>query len=190
MKWQSENPEKAKKKYARYRDVNKETLKLRQKEFYKNNPCKKQKYGKKWRMNNSIQIKQIAKKYYKEKRAEILEKSKKYHKKRLESDIGYRILCMLRSRLHKALKNNQKYGHTLELLGCSIQELKKHLESQFTVGMSWGNHGLYGWHIDHKKPCASFDLTDPEQQKACFHYTNLQPLWAEENLSKSDKIYA
>jgi hypothetical protein len=54
--------------------------------------------------------------------------------------------------------------------------------------MSWGNYGLHGWHVDHIIPCASFDLTDPEQQRQCFHYTNLQPLWAEDNLRKSDKL--
>ena len=54
--------------------------------------------------------------------------------------------------------------------------------------MTWENHGRYGWHIDHIMPCSSFDLTDPEQQKKCFHYTNLQPLWAHENMSKGAKI--
>ncbi len=65
---------------------------------------------------------------------------------------------------------------------------REHLEKQFKEGMTWENHGLYGWHIDHIIPCASFDLTDLEQQKKCFHYTNLQPLWAKENLIKGVKI--
>ena len=65
-----------------------------------------------------------------------------------------------------------------------MAELKAYLELQFTDGMTWENRG--NWHIDHIRPCASFDLTDPEQQKQCFHYTNLQPLWAADNLAKSD----
>jgi len=81
-----------------------------------------------------------------------------------------------------------KENKTVELLGCSIEECKSYLESKFIEGMSWDNHGLYGWHIDHIIPCASFDLTDPAQQQKCFHYTNLQPLWAEENLKKGCKI--
>ena len=60
-------------------------------------------------------------------------------------------------------------------------------ESLFQSGMTWENHGKYGWHIDHIRPCSSFDLTDPEQQKLCCHYTNLQPLWAKDNLSKGYK---
>jgi hypothetical protein len=71
------------------------------------------------------------------------------------------------------------------MIGCSVDACRKHIEQQFLTGMDWDNYGT--WHIDHIRPCASFDLTDPEQQKQCFHYTNLQPLWAAENLAKSDK---
>jgi len=73
----------------------------------------------------------------------------------------------------------------LDLLGCTVEELRAHLEKQFKRGMSWSNYGR--WHIDHIRPCASFDLTDPEQQRICFHYSNLQPLWAEENMRKGAK---
>ena len=90
--------------------------------------------------------------------------------------------------MNKALKNNNKTSKSLELLGSTIQEAREHLEKQFKEGMTWDNHGHKGWHIDHIIPCASFDLTDPEQQKKCFHYTNLQPLWAKENISKGSKI--
>jgi len=72
----------------------------------------------------------------------------------------------------------------MKLVGCSIDQLKQHIEKQFKKGMSWDNWGIYGWHIDHIKPCASFDLTKESEQKKCFHYTNLQPLWAKENLKK------
>jgi hypothetical protein len=73
----------------------------------------------------------------------------------------------------------------MELLGCSISDFRKYLEKQFSEGMTWDNHGFNGWHIDHIKPCASFDLTIPEEQQKCFHYSNMQPLWAQDNLSKS-----
>lgn len=76
----------------------------------------------------------------------------------------------------------------MELIGCDIEHLIKHLESQFRDGMSWDNYGIKGWHIDHIIPCNAFNLWNPEEQKKCFHYTNLQPLWASENLAKSDRI--
>jgi hypothetical protein len=79
----------------------------------------------------------------------------------------------------------RKVGKTIELAGCSLEDLMKHLESKFTEGMTWENYGR--WHIDHIRPCASFSLEDPEEQKKCFHWTNLQPLWAIDNLRKSDK---
>lgn len=94
---------------------------------------------------------------------------------------------LLKKRIRCALKRSKstKSFKTQELIGCSIEELKIHLESLFKPGMTWENRGVNGWHIDHIRPCVSFNLSDPEQQKQCFHYTNLQPLWAEENMSKN-----
>ena len=89
-----------------------------------------------------------------------------------------------RRRVGRALKGIVKSNHTLEMIGCSAIELKDYIESKFQYGMSWENYGREGWHVDHIRPCASFDLSDPEQQEECFHYTNLQPLWAKDNLSK------
>lgn len=91
----------------------------------------------------------------------------------------------LRTRLNNALKN--KSGSAVTDLGCSIDELIIYLENLFLPGMTWENKGRYGWHIDHIIPLASFDLTKREQTKKACHYTNLQPLWAKDNLSKGSK---
>ncbi len=101
-----------------------------------------------------------------------------------------RLPAALRARIHLAIKsgNGKKAAKSVELLGCTISQAKAHLEAQFRPGMNWDNHGRYGWHIDHIRPCASFDLTDPEQQRQCFHYTNLQPLWWDENIRKGAKV--
>lgn len=96
------------------------------------------------------------------------------------------LIQNLRNRLYMALKGKLKLLTTKKLLGCSLEEFWKHLESQFQPGMTRENYGK--WHVDHIKPCISFDLTKISQQKKCFHYTNLQPLWAEENLKKGSKI--
>ncbi len=107
-------------------------------------------------------------------------------KERRQMNIDYRIKINLRGRIYKAIKRNSKSESTLVLIGCSIEELKVYLSSMFVEGMSWDNYGK--WHIDHIIPCASFDLNDTEQQKRCFHYTNLQPLWAIDNIKKSNKL--
>ena len=107
---------------------------------------------------------------------------------RYKTDIQYKLSKLLRNRLQKSLKNKWKSGSAIKDLGCTIDELKTHLESKFQLGMTWDNWGFEGWHIDHIKPLASFDLTDREQFLIACHYTNLQPLWAKDNMAKSDKI--
>ena len=94
----------------------------------------------------------------------------------------------LKERIRVALKGIAKAGKTVELLGCSIKELRVYIESKFKEGMSWDNYGRYGWHIDHIRPCSSFNLSDPVQQRECFHHTNLQPLWWIDNLKKGATI--
>lgn len=95
---------------------------------------------------------------------------------------------ILRTRVYTSLKNYNKIGnkqHTMEYIGCSITELRTYLENLFSKDMTWENQGE--WHIDHIKPCASFNLNDEDERNACFHYTNLQPMWGIENISKNDK---
>jgi hypothetical protein len=103
-----------------------------------------------------------------------------------KTDIIYKIKRRLRRRVKDYLKRKDRLT-TIELLGCSIEQCIRHLESLFTEGMSWENYGFKGWHIDHIIPCASFNLLDPEEQKKCFNYKNLQPLWWWDNLSKEAK---
>jgi len=127
------------------------------------------------------------KKYYHKNKQKILSRQLEYVNKRRVYDLNFKILKNLRARLWHALAGKRKTASTIELVGCSQDELISHLESQFTDGMSWDNYGVHGWHIDHIVPCASFDMSDENQQKQCFHYTNLQPLWAKDNLTKGNK---
>jgi hypothetical protein len=92
----------------------------------------------------------------------------------------------LRSRLNKAIKGNYKLGSAVKDLGCSINELREYLEVQFQPGMTWNNWSRDGWHIDHIKPLSSFNLTNREELLKAVHYSNLQPLWAKDNLVKSN----
>lgn len=125
---------------------------------------------------------------YEKNKPEIMKKAKIYNRKRRASDLDYKMLCVLRSRVSNAVSRGYKNTKTKELLGCDIEYFKMYIEEQFTEGMSWDNYGRYGWHIDHIIPCSKFNLKDVEDQKQCFHYTNLQPMWAKDNHSKSDKI--
>jgi len=110
--------------------------------------------------------------------------NRKYVRERRRSDPTFRLLHNLRERVRNVLKGNSKSAATEALLGICADECRKYIEGLFTEGMSWDSN----IHIDHIVPCASFDLSDPEQQRRCFHHTNLQPLWGSENLEKSDRM--
>jgi hypothetical protein len=117
----------------------------------------------------------------------LKEKQNVYERKRYKEDINYMITKLLRCRFAEIIKSKKsiKFDSVLNFIGCSVDYLREYLESKFKDGMTWENKGE--WHIDHIKPCASFDITDIEEQKKCFHYTNLQPLWAKDNISKGCK---
>lgn len=115
----------------------------------------------------------------------INRKAGKVYIEKHKNDERYKMKRNLRIRINRALKNNQKSGHTLELLGCTINEFKIYLQSKFDGKMSWENYGTY-WEIDHIKPCALFDLRNPSEQMECFHYTNMQPMETSKNRSKGD----
>ena len=174
------------------------------KEYYLKNKekiLKKQKIASKiYYSNNKEKIYEYQKNYYKKNREKRLLQCKKYRDNNKEkikahdiwrrnNNINRKLALLLRRRTLLALKNNSKSKNTMSLLGIeNIEFLWKHLESTFKSGMTRENHGL--WHIDHIRPCSSFDLSKPEEQVKCFHYTNLQALWAHENLSKKDKYVA
>ena len=104
---------------------------------------------------------------------------------KIKSRIHHRLFICLRD-----FGNGSKAGRGLSYVGCSIPELKNHLESQFKKGMNWGNHSKTGWHIDHIIPCSSFDHSDEKQLRQCWHFTNMRPMWAKQNMSKGAKITA
>jgi len=114
--------------------------------------------------------------------------SAEYERNRRANDTQYRLACNLRSRLGNAVRRGYKSGSAVRDLGCTIAELKEHLEKQFQPGMSWDNYGPAGWHIDHHRPLDSFNLEDRGQLLEACHYTNLQPMWASENTTKGAKI--
>jgi hypothetical protein len=147
---------------------NKERLIKYQRNYYEKNREKRLLQGKEYRINNK-------------------EKIKAHDIWRGKNNINRRLGLLLRRRTLLALKGKSKSASTMTLLGVSnIEFVWEHLKSTFKPGMTKENHGL--WHIDHIIPCSSFDLSKAEEQVKCFHYSNLQALWAYENLSKGSKI--
>jgi hypothetical protein len=141
-------------------------------------------YARKQRRLNPTYMREYWKSHKKERRIHGARRRLKI--RNMKKLIVMKITRNLRSRTRDALKGIIKSKHTLELLGCSVNQLRKHLESKFKPSMTWENYGVNGWTVDHIRPCASFDLLNPEEQYKCFHYTNLQPLWAIENSIKGD----
>lgn len=150
--------------------------------WYRSNLEKRRAADAEWRKNNPEKARRRAARWYQDNKEHI----NKRVKKRKSIDVEFKLICNLRAAINSALRGNYKSGHTIELLGCSIEYLRSYLEVRFTEGMSWDNYG--SWHIDHIIPLSYFDMSDPEQQKRAWHYTNLQPLWAVDNLKKSNKI--
>jgi len=114
----------------------------------------------------------------------------KARKARIQKDPGYKVQCNLRNRLKDIMKSAKRGGWTSysNLTGCTSQELAAHIEKQFAKGMTWANYGIDGWHVDHIMPCSKFDHTNDLHVKQCWHYTNLRPLWAKDNLTKSNTV--
>jgi len=133
------------------------------------------------------EVKEHRKKYNKQHKSnpEVKERINERARERYATDINYKMTSVMRSRFRQVVLNEFKGDSVLVMVGCSDDHLIKWLEFQFDENMDWDNHGSY-WHVDHIKPCASFDFTNVDDQKECFHWTNLQPLFKTDNLIKSN----
>ena len=178
-RWRANNPERVRElsqqHYKRSRswiDANRETINASSRRYYERHKERLADRQREWR---------------KEKRDSYRAIANRYKAKRNREDSYFRLSNRLRERLRSVLNRAgvAKSSKTIEMTGCTWDQLRQHFEDQFQDGMSWDNMGE--WHIDHIRPCASFDLTDPVQQRQCFHYTNLQPLWASQNIRKQAK---
>ena len=166
-KYREENKEKGRIWWEKYYEENKKTIHLRNNLYRKNRRLIDPSYDK--APKQSRELKRL------------------YENDLLKRNKQFKLRKLLRTRLKDALKGRYKNGSAVKLLGCTIEELYKHLESLFQEGMTWENQGFYGWHIDHIQPLSKFNLEDPEQLKIVCHYTNLQPLWAKDNIRKGNK---
>jgi hypothetical protein len=170
--WIKENPEKQREYYRRYREANREKCREGYRRYYEANRERRLEENRTWREANT------------KKRATD-------RRNRYAADQGFRVAIIFRVRFSRWFKAQglKKDSSVLSAVGCTAEELIAHLESQFQPGMNWDNWAYDGWHIDHKIPLASAG-DDIEAMMKLWHYTNLQPLWAEENLSKGAKAHA
>jgi hypothetical protein len=163
---------------------NKDKLSIQHKEHYSKNKEKHIERNKQYGKANPEVRRKATAKYLKANP----EYYRQYRKNRYDTNPQFKLRIILGNRLNEVLKKSKtnKTSNIITLLGCSLDEVKQHIEKQFTELMFWENHGIY-WEVDHIIPCDEFDLTDIEQQKQCFHHSNLQPLPKTENRQKSNK---
>ena len=160
----AKNKEEVYKKQKEYHEKNREHVRELARKRYAKDPDRTKAVNKKWRDNNPD-----------------------YFRNKMKNDVIHRIKHNIRSRIRTILKQNTKTGSAIRDLGCTLEELKQHLEKQFKPGMTWENYGRKGWEIDHIVPLSRFNLTNREEFLKAVNYMNLQPLWRSENRKKSDK---
>jgi len=190
--WYQKNKERTKEKKKenakKWYQLNKEKILEKQRLYYLNNKeAIDKRHREKYWENHTKSLERGRRNYHKHKQRSLAYQ-RKYRNKKWQEDPYYRLKTLLRNRINTAIRGVAKSEKTLNLLGVNdFEDVKKYLSKKFKKGMSWDNYGE--WHIDHIVPCASFDLSKKSEQKKCFHYTNLQPLWARDNLSKGCKLY-
>jgi len=168
MKWAKKNPEKVKAIARR---------------TYQNNKERRKEAARAYASSEKVRAAARARGKLPEFRA----KRNAYLRARRAADPAYKMRYYLRNQL-RAYVNGSKSARFQEIVGCSIEQLREHIERQFDKRMTWSNWSVAGWHIDHIRPLNAFDLSRPEEVKAAWHFTNLRPLWAKENRLKSDRF--
>jgi len=184
VKWRTENREKKRELDARWYAANREKQLAVKAEYRKANAEKLREDSARWYQANKVKKRAWSKRWLENNRDKDREYRRRRQQERLVSDPQFKIERVLRNRFRNAVGRGQKTGSVVALLGCTIAEFLTHIETQWTVGMLWETHGNRGWHLDHIVPLTAFDLTDTEQLARACHYTNFQPLWWRDNISK------
>lgn len=180
-----------------YRAANREEIAAKKKIYYEANREQIAEKGKRYREENHEAVQERKRIYRESNREALAEKQRlwlaenrewrrEYTRDRRANDPVFRFVDCTRARLRKILNGTRSHPEALALLGCTRQEYRDHLESQFTEGMSWENHGE--WHVDHIIPVSAFDQNKLDERAICWHYSNTQPLWAEDNMAKGASI--
>ena len=192
-KWRKENPEKHKATTLSWRQSNPDRYQQAQDAWFEANKAYRTEYRKRKYAENKERENALAREYKKKNKKDIAKRSVERQSERLQSDEVFKIRFSLRRRMNMALaasgKPGKKAGSTIKDLGCSIEFFKEYIAAMFEPWMTWENRGRKTWHLDHVTPLSRFDLTDREQFLRAAHYTNYQPLSAEDNIAKGNRIF-
>ncbi len=196
------NKDRHKNHWKDYYAANKDRIKARSRAWYLNNKERAVETRRKYYKANTERMKAACRSYNARNKDKISTQCKAWKKanrdkinlsvqKLFKSNLNARILHRLRTRISIAFRTQatKKAHRTADLLGCSVPSFRIYIESKFEPGMTWENYGKE-WHLDHIVPCAMFDLTKSEHQKACFHFSNYQPLFTKDNLVKGKKLFS
>lgn len=184
--YRENNLEKCLDRQKKYYYENKETFNAKKKEYYQNNKEHLKTKAKEYRARDPEADRARSKKYYHDNKDKRTEYARQYVNNKLKSDPIFKLKMYTSHRVREALKRTSKSQRTYEYLGCTIEELRDHIEKQFKDGMSWDNYGSE-WHIDHKIPIMYKNPTSAEVSER-LHYTNTQPLWKKENMTKGNRF--
>jgi hypothetical protein len=161
---------------------NRERVLAQKKEDYRKHKAKRRATSRAWHEANRDKVLSYLRDWQAANADQFKASKNAYYRNRKQSDPAFAMLARLRRRINNLVSGSDKSCTTAELIGCSHDAFARHIESLFTDGMTWENRR--DWHIDHIIPCAAFDMNDPQQQRQCFHYSNMRPLWAYENQRK------
>ena len=181
-----ENKSKIGRKQSNYRNENKVSISAKSRQSYANDKKRFTGYTKKYRSENKEKV-ALRMKNYATNNRDLINLNVKT---RRSKDLEFRLDLNFKARFAYVLRKNKTFSFLKysDFLGCNLDFFIEYIESKFTEGMSWKNYAHNTWHLDHKLPLSSFDLTNIQQYEICFHYTNLQPLWAEDNYTKGRKL--
>jgi hypothetical protein len=186
-RWRLNNPEKYKETIKKYLEKNPNMLSKERNKVYRMNEEYRKKLSVKRKeryKNNLIKERDKRKEYYYQNKEKSRCKSDEWKKIKLKEDGFYRMKKNLRDRIRQYLIDENKSKRTMEIVGLDKEEFKSYIQNKFTEGMSWDNYGK--WHLDHIIPLCN--AKDENEALLLNHYTNLQPLWAEDNLRKNRKL--
>ena len=187
-RYYAKNAEKMRERARIYAAINPDKVKQRNRDFYQNNRDSEIARSKDWAQKNPEKKSKYNKEYSVKNRKRLNAKEREYRKMRRATSPLFRISIQARVSARRIVKMGAASpGRSGAALGCDYDKARRHIESQFKPGMTWGNYGRNGWHIDHVRPLCSVDVSDPSDVLSALHYTNLQPMWAIDNLRKGGR---